>query len=143
MVRTAEVDDRLILKHTITGNDSNVISFAGTNPYDWRQVVRDDYQNVKCQTTQRTCVTTALEMDASSIDINEFTQTLSVELGLEADVSVHRIMIPVDRDLSSGGTDITMEVLPSDLVRLALDIASLVEDPINRTYNLRPALVCV
>jgi hypothetical protein len=128
-VRTAEGNDRFILKHTIEGNNSNVISFAGTNPYDWRQVVRDDYQNVKCQTTQRTCVTTALEMDASSIDINEFTQTLSVELGLEADVSVHRIMIPVDRDLSSDGTDITMEVLPSDLVRLALDIASRVEDP--------------
>ena len=134
-VRTAEGNDRLILKHTIEGNNSNVISFAGTNPYDWRQVVRDDYQNVKCQTTQRTCVTTALEMDASSIDINEFTQTLSVELGLEADVSVHRIMIPVDRDLSYGGTNITMEVLPSDLVRLALDIASRIEDPINRTYN--------
>ena len=86
-VRTAEGNDRLILKETIGEDDSNVISFAGTNPYDWRQVVRDDYQNVKCQTTQRTCVTTALEMDASSIDINEFTQTLSVELGLDADVS--------------------------------------------------------
>ena len=139
-VRTAEGNDRLILKETIGENDSNVISFAGTNPYDWRQVVRDDYQNVKCQTTQRTCVTTALEMDASSIDINEFTQTLSVELGLDADVSVHRIMIPQEYIPSTDDHSITMEVLPSDLVRLALDIASRVENPINRTYNLSDLL---
>ena len=139
-VRTAEGNDRLILKDTIGENDSNVISFAGTNPYDWRQVVRDDYQNVKCQTTQRTCVTTALEMDASSIDINEFTQTLSVELGLDADVSVHRIMIPQEYNPSTDDHSITMEVLPSDLVRLALDIASRVENPINRTYHLSDML---
>ena len=135
-VRTAEGNDRLILKDTIEGNDSNVISFAGTNPYDWRQVVRDDYQNVKCKTTQRTCVTTAVDMDASSIDINEFTQTLSVELGLDAAVSVHRIMIPQEYIPSTDDHSITMEVLPSDLVRLALDIASRVEEPTNRTYNL-------
>ena len=139
-VRTAEGNDRLILKDTIGENDSNVISFAGTNPYDWRQVVRDDYQNVKCQTTQRTCVTTALEMDASRIDINEFTQTLSVELGLDADVSVHRIMIPQEYIPSTDDHSITMEVLPSDLVRLALDIASRVENPINRTYHLSDML---
>ena len=135
-VRTAEGNDRLILKDTIGENDSNVISFAGTNPYDWRQVVRDDYQNVKCESTQRTCVTTSVEMDANSIDVNEFTQTLSVELALDADVSVHRISIPDEYNPSTGEHSVTMEVLPSDLVRLALDIASRVENPISRNYSL-------
>ena len=139
-VRTADGGDRLILRDTIEGNQDNSISFAGTNPYDWRNVVRDDYQNVKCESTERTCVTSAVEMDAMSINLNEFTRTAALEFALDADVSVHRINIPQEYIPATGEHSVNMEVLPSDLVRLALDIASRVEEPINRTYNLSETL---
>jgi hypothetical protein len=139
-VRTADGSDRLILRDTIEGNQDNSISFAGTNPYDWRNVVRDDYQNVKCESTERTCVTSEVEMDAMSINLNEFTRTAALEFALDADVSVHRINIPQEYIPETGEHSVNMEVLPSDLVRLALDIASRVDEPINRTYNLNETL---
>jgi hypothetical protein len=135
-VRTANGGDRLVLTDSIAGNDTNSISFAGTNPYDWRHAIRDDYQNVLCPSTQKTCVTSEIEIDAMSIDINEFTQTLGFEFALDADISVHRVTIPQDFNPSTENHSISMQVLPSDLVRLGLDIASRVDEPINRTYNL-------
>ncbi len=137
-VKTAEGNDRLILKSTIAGDDVNSISFAGTNPYDWRHAIRDDYQNVKCPSTNKTCVTSAIEMDAMSFNINEWTQSIEFEFALDADVSVYRVGIPEDvlEDLDAGEHSISMEALPSDLVRLGLDIASRLDQPLNRTFDL-------
>lgn len=137
-VKTAEGNDRLILKNTLSGDDTNSISFAGTNPYDWRHAVRDDFGNVKCPSTNKTCVTSAVEMDAMSFNLNEWTQSVEFEFALDADVSVHRIGIPESflEDLDTGEHSVSMQALPSDLIRLGLDIASRVDEPLNRTYNL-------
>ncbi|MDE0858017.1 MAG: hypothetical protein OSA38_05565 [Candidatus Poseidoniaceae archaeon] len=137
-VRTANGSDRLVLKDTLGGNDVNSISFAGTNPYDWRHAIRGDNQNVICPSTNKTCVTSAIEMDALSFDINEWDFSLGFEFALDADVSVYRIGIPSQflDDIDTGEHSVTMQALPSDLIRLGLDIASRVDQPLNRTIDL-------
>ena len=135
-VRTAAGGDRLVLKDTLAGNDTNRISFAGTNPYDWRHVIRDANQNVLCPSTNKTCVTTAVEMDAMSFNLNEWTQSVEFEFGLDADVSVYRIGIPTDRIPQVDEHSVMLEALPSDLIRLGLEIASRVDNPMNRTFEI-------
>ena len=135
-VRTASGEDRLILRNTIAGDEENKISFAGTNPYDWRHAIRDDNQNVVCASTNKTCVTSGITMDAMKFDINEWSQSLNLEFALDADVSVHRIGIPTERIPESDAHSVMMEALPSDLIRLGLDIASRLDEPINRTFDI-------
>lgn len=137
-VRTANGSDRLILKDTLGGNDRNSISFAGTSAYDWRHAIRGDDQNVICKSTNKTCVTSSIEMDALSFDVNEWDLSLAFEFALDADVSVYRIGIPSQflDGIDTGEHSVTMQALPSDLIRLGLDIASRVDQPLNRTIDL-------
>jgi len=135
-VRTAAGGDRLVLKDTLAGNETNRISFAGTDPYDWRSVIRDANQNVLCPSTNKTCVTTDVEMDAMSFNLNEWTRSVEFEFALDADVSVYRIGIPTDRIPEAGEHSVMLEALPSDLIRLGLDIASRLDTPMNRTFDI-------
>ena len=68
-------------------------------------------------------------MDAMKFDINEWSQSLNLEFALDADVSVHRIGIPTDRIPETDAHSVMMEALPSDLIRLGLDIASRLDEP--------------
>ena len=137
-VRTANGTDRLILKDTLGGDDRNAISFAGTDPYDWRHAIRGDDQNVICKSTNKTCVISSIEMDALSFDVNEWDLSLAFEFALDADVSVYRIGIPSEflDALDTGEHSVSMQALPSDLIRLGLEIASRVDQPLNRTIDL-------
>ena len=128
-VRTIDGNNSIVLTHTLDNNSDSEISFAGTNPYDWRNEIKNSDGEVICTTLQRTCVSTSIDFDVSAFRINEWTQSVSVDFALEAELSIHRITVPLDRLEQSGSTQVHMEALPSDLIRLGLDIASRMSEP--------------
>ena len=38
-----------------------------SDPYDWRNEIRDEDMNVVCTTVQRTCISSAIELDVSAL----------------------------------------------------------------------------
>lgn len=128
-VRTIDGQNSIVLTHSLEDNSDSEISFAGTNPYDWRNEIKNSDGEVVCTTLQRTCVSTSIDFDISAFRINEWTQSVSVDFALEAELSIHRITVPLDRLDQAGSTQVHMEALPSDLIRLGLDIASRLNEP--------------
>ena len=128
-VRTIDGDNKIIMTHSLSNNSDSEISFAGTNPYDWRNEIKNSDGEVVCTTLQRTCISTSIDFDISAFRINEWTQSVSVDFALDAELSIHRITVPLDRLDQSGSTQVHMEALPSDLIRLGLDIASRMSEP--------------
>ena len=134
-IRTNEGSDRIILTETLSGNNDLNISLSGTNQYDWRSTIKDDNQNILCKSTQKTCVTSAITIDAMEFDINEWDRSLAFEFALDASISMHRVSIPTDRIPSYNGTQISIPVIPSDLLRLVIDMSSRLDDPLARTFE--------
>ena len=128
-VRTIDGEDRLILEKSLEGSQDVDISLAGTDPYDWRTDIRDEDMNVVCTTLQRTCISSQIELDISAFRINEWSQSVSLDFALDAEVSIYRVMIPLEEIDQSGSTRINFEAAPSDLVRVGLDIASRLAQP--------------
>ena len=128
-VRTIDGDNKIIMTHTLENNSDSNISFAGTNPYDWRNEIKNSDGEVVCTTLLSTCISTSIDFDVSAFRINEWTQSVSVDFALDAELSIHRITVPLDRLDQSGSTQVHMEALPSDLIRLGLDIASRMSEP--------------
>ena len=121
-IETIGGDDRIILEHSESGENRNDISIAGPSPWAYNHpIVNEDGQTI-CLQTQKTCVSTSLEIDFDTFDINEWTKSVSVEFGLEASAVVHRIAVPQGYYDVGEDTTVRMEVIPSDLIRLAGDI---------------------
>ena len=128
-VRTMDGQNSIILTHSLDNNSNSEISFAGTDPYDWRNEIKNSDGQVVCTTLERTCITSSIDFDVSALRINEWSQSVSLDFALDAEVSIHRITVPLDRLNQSGSTQVHMEALPSDLIRLGLDIASRMTEP--------------
>ena len=128
-VRTIDGNDSIILQKTLGETSDIEISLAGTDPYDWRNEIRDEDMNVVCTTVQRTCISSAIELDVSALRINEWSQSVSMDFALDAEVSIYRVIVPLEEINQSGSTKVNFEAAPSDLVRVGLDIASRLAEP--------------
>ena len=128
-VRTIDGEDSIILQKTLGETSDIEISLAGTDPYDWRNEIRDEDMNVVCTTVQRTCISSAIELDVSALRINEWSQSVSIDFALDAEVSIYRVIVPLEEINQSGSTKINFEAAPSDLVRVGLDIAGRLAEP--------------
>ena len=128
-VRTIDGDDSLVLQKTLGISSDIEISLAGTDPYDWRNEIRNEDMDVVCTTVQRTCINSAIELDVSALRINEWSQSVSMDFALDAEVSIYRVIVPLDEINQSGSTKVNFEAAPADLVRVGLDIASRLAEP--------------
>lgn len=135
-IQTKDNLDRITLKDSLYGDDQMNISFAGTAPYDWRNVIKNDNNEVACLSNQSTCVSSSMKLDAMSFRFNEWDRSVSFEFGIDAGVSIHRIGIPQDRIPSYGEHSVSMAAIPSDLLRLGIDLSSRLESPFTRTMDL-------
>jgi len=128
-VRTIDGNGSIILQKTLGETSDIELSLAGTNPYDWRNEIRDEDMNVVCTTVQRTCISSAIELDVSAFRINEWSQSVSMDFALDAEVSIYRVIVPLDEINQTGSTKVNFEAAPSDLLRVGLDIASRLTEP--------------
>jgi hypothetical protein len=128
-IQTIDGEDRIILQHSIEGDNSNEISIAGPSPYTYNHPIYNEDGEVICLQTQKTCVSTSLDIDFGTFDINEWTKSVSVEFGLEASAVVHRVALPQGYYDVNDDTTVRMDVIPSDLIRLMGDIMGRTDDP--------------
>ena len=138
-IQTMDGADRIILTDTISGNDDTNVSFTGTDPFDWRHDITNADGDIICTSQQPTCIGTSLLIDATEFGIHEWKQAISFEFALEAEMVIHRIGIPQARiDDVSGSTKVTLEALPSDLIRLGLSISERMDEP----YTISDIGIC-
>ena len=130
-VTTTDGTSKIVLSKTIDGMQATDISFTGTDPYDWEHEIQDADDNVLCFANQSSCVHSAVDFNLQQFNLNEWSQTVSVRFSLDAELSIYRIGIPTDQLPSSGDTQLTMEAVPSDLVRLIIDLSSRMETPLS------------
>lgn len=130
-VTTIDGTSKIVLEKTVEGTQATDISFTGTDPYNWEHEIRDDDDRVLCFANQSSCVQSAVQFDLSSINFNEWSASMSFTLALDAEFSVYRIGIPTDDLPQQGDTTVTMEAIPSDLVRLIIDLSSRMEEPLS------------
>ena len=137
-IETIDGEDRIILEHSVTGENRNEVSIAGPSPYTYNHPILDENDETICLQTQKTCVSTSLSIDFDTFDINEWTKSVSVEFGLEASAVVHRVALPQGYYDINDDTTVRMEVIPSDLVRLIGDIMSRSDSPMKIERCLEP-----
>ena len=71
-----------------------------------------------------------MNFDLASVNFNEWSASFSVTFALDAELSVYRIGIPTEQLPQNGDTKVTMEAIPSDLIRLIIDLSSGMEEPL-------------
>ena len=114
----------------ITSEEPSAIGLQGETPFDWRHQINDDDGNPICLNTQQTCVSTNLLLDVTQYNIREWRNEMQIEFALDAELSIHRIMVPEGGELDFGPASVSMPVIPSDLLRLAMDLPSRMDEPI-------------
>jgi hypothetical protein len=129
-VTTIDGTSTIVLQKTVEGTQATDISFTGTDPYSWEHEIQDADGNVICFANQSSCVQSNVAFDLSSINFNEWSASMSFTMALDAEFSVYRIGIPMNDLPEQGDTKVTMDAIPSDLVRLIIDLSSRMEDPL-------------
>tara|TARA_B100001094_G_scaffold223622_1_gene217800 strand:- start:3070 stop:5994 length:2925 start_codon:yes stop_codon:yes gene_type:complete len=115
------------------GEDQLGISMSGINAYNPRHAILDDNDNQICSADEAdwSCINLDVELDVSDLDINEWGPSVDLTASFSATIDVYRIKIPdkVLDKMKSGNTTLSMEVIPSDLIRLGFDITDRLDDP--------------
>lgn len=139
-MQAATGESSIILVERTNGVDELSISMSGPNAYDPRHAILDDDDNEICSADEAdwSCVDLDVDFDVSDLDFNEWGPSIDVTASFTATVDVYRVKIPdkVLEKMQSENTTITMEVIPSDLIRLGLDITDRLIEPRIEEVNL-------
>ena len=132
-IETKDGGSSIIIERSVDGTQNTDLSFKGTNPYEWDHEIfaEDDDEKVLCYANQTTCVISHVEFDWSNFGIHEWTQAVSFTFSFDANLDIYRIGIPLDRLEQEGSTQISFPVLPSDLLRLVIDVSSSMAEPLH------------
>ena len=138
-VTTVDGTSSITLTKTVDESGSLNLSLTGLDPYDWEHEITDEDGRVLCFANQSTCVQSDVKFDLSKVNFNEWSASFSVTMALEAELSIYRIGF-VDGQRCFEGDDIEacgqMEALPSDLLRLIIDLSSRMENPLGTSVEL-------
>jgi hypothetical protein len=136
-ITTLDGSSKIILTKTIEGTQSTDISFTGTGPsYSWESEIKNEEGDVICYANQTTCINSKIDLDWEKFSLNEWSQSVSFTFALDAELSIYRIGIPIDDLPQDEKTKVTMEAIPSDLIRLVIDLSSRMDQPLNTTVPL-------
>ncbi len=145
---TLDGESSIVLGYRMSGNHVGDVSLTGSESFDWEHPLcsddgpacSDNSQDSFCTSVMKTCARTTVDLD-----ITEFSATnlllskgITMEFALTINMSVHRIVLPPSALdwLNSDSTNISLEVLPSDLIRLISEIGERGEAPIEKEFQL-------
>ena len=134
---TADGGSSIELSYRVSGNHDGEVSLAGSDSFFWNHAICSDTVASSCtdSSTDRVCessLKTCAYVDVS-LDVSEFSMAnlplnkgVTVEFELTVDLTVHRIAVPdsMFESINTQSTSISLDVLPSDLLRLFLEIGS-------------------
>ena len=132
-MQAATGDSSIILIERSYGEDQLDISMSSPDGYDPRHAILDADGKEICSAheTDWSCVNFILDLDISDVDFNEWGPSAEVSVQVEAQIDIYRLKIPTDvRDkMTLGDTTVDMAVIPSDLLRLGIDISTRMAEP--------------
>lgn len=135
---TASASPSIFMERSSDGiTNSNLTIGGGPNNYDWRHSITENGE-VICSSSQKTCVDSVLDLDFEDFSINEWSKSVSFTASLDASMAIHRIIIPDDimDKVKTDSASIDMDVLPSDLLRLVVDIGGSMDEPFSTDIDI-------
>jgi len=139
-MQAATGDSSITLIQRTNGVNDLSISMAGPSAYSPRHAILDSNDEEICSADKVdwTCINLDVETSISNLDFNEWGPSIEITASMTATIDVYRIKIPdeiVDL-MKSGDTTVTLEVIPSDLIRLGFDITDRLAEPISKEVNI-------
>jgi len=137
---TSTGEGSITLVERTYGEDDLSISIEDPNAYDPRHAILDSNDEVICSADEAdwSCIDLDVEMDVSDLNFNEWGPSIDLTASFSASVEVYRIKIPdeIRDELKKDNTTISLDVIPSDLIRLGFDIAGRVAEPLSREIKI-------
>ena len=134
---TPQGGDSIVLNYRASGDHSGVIDLTGSDSCFWnRAICRDTVPSAcfdgggdtVCPSTSKSCAYMDVDMDLGEVSFASLplTKGVTVEFALSVDMVIHRIAVPDELfdSLNTDSTSMSLDVLPSDLLRALLDIGS-------------------
>ena len=132
-MQAATGDSSITLVERTNGQDELSISMAGPDAYNPRHAILDSAGGEICSADEAdwSCIDSEIEFDVSDLDFNEWGPSIDLTASFSASIDIYRIKIPneVLDELQSGNSSISMEAIPSDLIRLGFEIADRLVEP--------------
>ena len=139
-LQTATGDGSIVLVERSNGVDDLAISIGDPNSYDPRHAILDSDGQEICSADEAdwSCIDLDVELDVSDLNFNEWGPSIDLTASFSATIDVYRIKIPdeVLDELKSDNTTVSLEVIPSDLIRLGIDIGGRLAEPLTYDVNL-------
>ena len=145
---TPQGGDSIVLNYRASGDHSGVIGLTGSDSFFWNHAIcRDTVQSAcfdgggdtVCPSTSKSCAYMDVDMDVGKVSFASLplTKGVTVEFALSVDMVIHRIAVPDELfdSLNTDSTSMSLDVLPSDLLRALLDIGSR-GDPLEVEFSL-------
>ena len=145
---TPQGDDSIVLNYRASGDHSGVIGLTGSDSFFWNHAIcRDTVQSAcfdgggdtVCPSTSKSCAYMDMDMDVGKVSFANLplSKGATVEFALSVDMVVHRIAVPDELfdSLNTDSAHMSLDVLPSDLLRALLDIGSR-GDPLEVEFSL-------
>ena len=145
---TPQGGDSIVLNYRASGDHSGVIDLTGSDSFFWNHAIcRDTVPSAcfdgggdtVCPSTSKSCAYMDVDMDLGEVSFASLplTKGVTVEFALSVDMVIHRIAVPDELfdSLNTDSTSMSLDVLPSDLLRALLDIGSR-GDPLEVEFSL-------
>ena len=145
---TPQGGDSIVLNYRASGEHSGVIDLTGSDSFFWNHAIcRDTVPSAcfdgggdtVCPSTSKSCAYMDVDMDLGDVSFASLplTKGVTVEFALSVDMVIHRIAVPDELfdSLNTDSTSMSLDVLPSDLLRALLDIGSR-GDPLEVEFSL-------
>ena len=145
---TLDGGSSIVLGYRMSGNHVGDVSLTGSESFDWEHPLcsddgtacSDNSQDAFCTSTMKTCARTSVDLDITEFNAADvlLTKGVTMEFALTIDMSIHRITLPPSAldGLNSDSTNISLEVLPSDIIRLIAEIGERSEVPVEKEFLL-------
>jgi len=143
---TKDGGSSIFLEYKMSGAHVGNISLTGSENFEWNhalcssgeEICNDLSSDAFCTSTMQSCINTMLDLDIIKLKIDELAKGVSIEFELNLSMNIHRIKVPetMFSSIGDGSTNISLEVLPSDLLRLILDISGRSATPLTQSFDL-------
>ena len=133
-MQAATGESSIILVERSNGPDETSISMADPGAYNPGHAILDSDGKEICSADEAdwSCINLDVDLDVSELEFNEWGPSIELTASFSATIDVYRIKIPdeVLDKMNSGNTSVSLEVIPSDLIRLGFDITDRLSEPI-------------
>ena len=140
--------ESILLSYRVSGEHDSEISLTGSESFDWRHPLctsgsegcNDDRADAFCTSTMKSCASSTVDLDISDFSVATLpvSKGATMEFSLTVNMSIHRIGVPDSffASMNTETTNVSLDVLPSDLLRLIVDVAGRGEAPLEQEFSI-------